>query len=265
MASPPVVDTFEHDIAEEIRHKEASVADIATAVGDVGNNPKDTSSSNSFILIGIVLFLVLCAIIGLLTMGYLYYSGKYNPFASQPTPKPVNVKQTKPPVSLSSLFPTLQEAIGIYVTGIEKNASGYNITISSYSPVFSYIIKNENMYKDEVGMNVNPGKSVTQKKEAVPQTAVVEEATTSAVVTASTTQTASSSLESSSTTIDIGISEDEVINASGFTDVTIDNQNMRVGESLFGTVVYAFVGTNHLVFSSSTDGILLIRNNILHK
>ncbi len=44
-----------------------------------------------------------------------------------------------------------------------------------------------------------------------------------------------------------------------FTDVTLNNQNMRVGISGSSTLVYGFVNTTTLVVSSSTEGILALR------
>jgi hypothetical protein len=61
MASP-IVDTFEHDIANEIRQKEASIADIASAVGDIGNDDDETQK-NKTPLIGIVVILILCGLV----------------------------------------------------------------------------------------------------------------------------------------------------------------------------------------------------------
>lgn len=48
-----------------------------------------------------------------------------------------------------------------------------------------------------------------------------------------------------------------------FSDVTILNQNMRVGTSGESSVVYAFVNAKTLLVSSSTQGILTLRSGIL--
>lgn len=40
-----------------------------------------------------------------------------------------------------------------------------------------------------------------------------------------------------------------------FMDVTVSNVNMRIGESGSSTVAYAFVGTNKLIISTSTQGL----------
>lgn len=48
-----------------------------------------------------------------------------------------------------------------------------------------------------------------------------------------------------------------------FTDVTISNQNMRVGISGSSTVAYAFIGTNTLIISTSTEGLSSIASGII--
>ena len=49
-----------------------------------------------------------------------------------------------------------------------------------------------------------------------------------------------------------------------FKDLTLDNQNMRVYMSGNHRVVYAFVGDTKLLISDSPEGILALRNAILH-
>jgi hypothetical protein len=48
-----------------------------------------------------------------------------------------------------------------------------------------------------------------------------------------------------------------------FSDITIANQNMRVGISGSSTVAYAFVGTKTLIMSTSTEGLSAIASGIL--
>ncbi len=262
----PPVDTFEHDIANEIRHKEASITDIAAAVGDIGNtNKEERSSGGSGLLIGVVLALVLCAIIGLVAMGYLYYSGKYNPFLAK-----VETSEPKKSVStygamLNSVYPTINQAIGIHITGIEKAPSGYIVTISSYSPVFSYMVKNEQVFKDELGMSVNSQGGTKPKADPVPS-ATTTVATQPVTTQGSTTTISTSTQQVIGSTTPVVVEEEQVVvNPDDFYDVTIDNQNMRIGNSLFGPVAYAFVGTHHVVFSSTPLGIISLRNSILRK
>ena len=53
--------------------------------------------------------------------------------------------------------------------------------------------------------------------------------------------------------------------AFSFKDITINNQNMRIATSASSTVIYAFIGSEALVFSSTTEGILLLRSDILRR
>lgn len=50
-----------------------------------------------------------------------------------------------------------------------------------------------------------------------------------------------------------------------FKDITLANQDMRVLTTENGTVVYAFIGNQALVLSTSTEGILTIRSVILSR
>jgi hypothetical protein len=48
-----------------------------------------------------------------------------------------------------------------------------------------------------------------------------------------------------------------------FSDMTILNQNMRVGMSGKNAIYYAFIDNKALVFSKSSEGILTLKNAIL--
>jgi hypothetical protein len=48
-----------------------------------------------------------------------------------------------------------------------------------------------------------------------------------------------------------------------FTDVTSNNQNMRVGTSASSTIVYAFAKPEILLISSTVEGLLALRSVIL--
>lgn len=252
----PIVDTFEHDIADEIRHKEASIADIATAVGDIGNE-EDLAPKHNVPLIVAVTVLSLCGLLGAGFIGYSYYSGTTTvPATSQNTTS--EQKKTTQGVSVSSISPSMERSIGDYITNVQKSKTGYSMNITSYSPVFAYMLKNEHIYADELGLAV--GNSKTIKKEQLIATST----------TATTTPTSSTSTPKSGTTT-LATTTTEVTKATElpttyiFSDITISNQNMRVATSVYGTVVYAFIGTNRLVISSSTDGILALRSGVLQK
>lgn len=209
------VDTFEHDIATEIKQKEATIGDIASAGGDVGNIPlvKENSSMITFF----VIFFVLVTATVVSYYGYTYYNDKVNPV---PKTSPVVIPPTQDSSLLSTISSSFPSSIGSAVNNVKKLPAGYEIYITSsnsYSSVFAYMIKNENVYADDVAKSLG-----------------VERDT--------------------STTTPPFI----------FTDITINNQNMRVGKSASSTIVYAFINTEALVISTSTEGILSLRSDILH-
>lgn len=208
----PNIDTFEHDISEEIKTKEATMGDIASASGEIGNTPVQ-SSSTSTLLIALGL-LLLAAVVAVSVIFFIKYSkgSAIAPSANGNTQQPSGIQ-------MSFVSDSIDQAIGGSLGTIQKSGYGYTIDILSYSDVFAYMIKNEQKYADELADSVG------------------------------------SPRDSSSTTTPPFF----------FTDVTINNQNMRVGTSASSTVVYAFVNTKTLLFSSSTEGVLALRSAILHR
>ncbi|MFA5132282.1 MAG: hypothetical protein WC444_03070 [Candidatus Paceibacterota bacterium] len=209
----PNIDTFEHDIANEIIHKEASMGDIASAAGEIGN----TSAEKSWPLIIGASVLFLCGLIAVLLGGYLYYTKNHAPAPLSLTPSDglqANQNQGIPLVTLSQ---TLDDGIGRFITYVTPSPYGYSMTVTTYSPVFAFMITKEADYADELAKAVGSPRDTSTS--TPPFT---------------------------------------------FTDVTINNQNMRVGTSASSTVVYAFANTQLLLIASSTDGILTLRSAILH-
>lgn len=205
--SIPNVDTFEHDIADEIKNREASISDIASASGDVGSGQKTREGSNLFFILGgVFIFAVICVLAGL-----LYFTTR-SPAIIRPL-APIPVTSTS---LLFSLSPALSDGISDSVRDVKKTPYGYTIMLSSYTSAFAYMIKNENSYADEMALSLG-----------VPR-------------------------DTSTTT-----------SPFSFTDVTINNQNMRVGTSGSSTIVYAFVNAKALLVSTSTQGILLQESDIL--
>lgn len=206
--SIPNVDTFEHDIADEIKNKEATISDIASASGDVGSGQGAREGNNLFFILGgVFIFAVIC-VLG----GVLYYTLKSSTVVS-PITTPTPVTST---TLLFSLSPMISDGISGSVSDVKKTPYGYTILLSSYTSVFAYMLKNESAYADEVALSLG-----------VPRD------------TSTTTEPFS------------------------FTDVTINNQNMRVGTSASSTVVYAFVNAKALLVATSTQGILLQAGDIL--
>lgn len=206
------IDTFEHDIAEEIKNKDASLGDIAGAGGEIGNT-QTSKGSSSFLFVIFGVFLLITAG-GAAYFGYRYYENKINPPVHT---TPVVIPTNNDTSLLPSLSPEFPNAFGYVVTSVTHSPYGYTILISSHSTVFAYMIKNESTYADDIAKAVgNPR-------------------------------------DTSTTTVPFS-----------FTDMTLDNQNMRVGTSGSSTVVYAFINNKALVIASSTENILSLRNGILH-
>jgi hypothetical protein len=209
--SIPNVDTFEHDIAEEIKTKEATLTDIASAGGDVSNMQNSRAqTSNLLITLGVV-FIV--AVIGILVALVYFYAIKESSVPVVETSVNTTVAQGN---RLLAVSPTMYDALGGAVGNVSKSEYGYTMQVLTYSTVFSYMLKNEREYADELAFSVG------------------------------------SPRDTSTTTP-----------AFSFTDLTLQNQNMRVGTAGSSTVVYAFVNTNTLLVSSSSEGILTLRSAIL--
>lgn len=152
------IDTFEDDIANEVKQKEASVVSISAAGGDVGNTPLPTPPNTSSLLIWSIVFVI--TIIVLTLGGYIYY------IKTKTIVIPPIEQVSKPPVvNLERISPELNNSIGQFVTNTNKNEYGYIISINSYSPVFSYMIKNENLYADEIANSVGSGRDTSTTSE----------------------------------------------------------------------------------------------------
>ncbi len=258
----PTVETFEHDIANEIRHKEASITDIVTATNDIGNID-DSIKKNNTPLIIIVALLTMIGILGVGAIGYFYYTGNVvqKPASNQIV---TESSQSKKNSSLSSISPSIDNAIGSFLTNPQKTKDGYSITINSYSPVFAYMLKNEKAFGSELGLAVGNNHTI-KKSDLVIPVSTTTLATSTKPVTGSSSATTNQGTSSPVLATSSPETKQELTEEYVFSDITMSNQNMRVGTSVFGTVVYAFVGVNHLLIASSPSGILTLRGNILKK
>ncbi len=206
----PNIDTFEHDIAEEIKNKEATIGDIASAGGDIGNvTTKGTPMPTLVVLLGIVFLLAVIAIGVILFIQYSN-SRATTPAAQASTPLPAAGPR------MGEISSTIDSEVGLSTGAIQKSEYGYIVELISYSDVFAYMLKNESMYADELAEAVGSPRDLS---------------TTTPRFT--------------------------------FADMTINNQNMRVGTSGNGKVVYSFVNTKYLLISSTPEGILSLRGAIL--
>ncbi|MCF7898649.1 MAG: hypothetical protein K9L31_01720 [Candidatus Pacebacteria bacterium] len=253
MVNIPPIDTFEHDIADEIRNKEASIEDIVSATGDVGNDKsKDTPGKSNSALISIVVMLILSGLVGAGYLGYIYFID--GPISETKAQEEIATQKEKlnPGIKLSSVSPALDQAVGSFLTNVKKSGAGYTIDIVSYSPVFSYMIKNEQEFGDELGLALGNSHTAATSTPPLKRSAPVIASTTTS------TSTDATSTESKPIEVD---EVEELSTSYVFSDITLSNQNMRIATSIYGTVVYAFIGTNRLVISQSTDGILQLRSN----
>ncbi|MDQ5962347.1 MAG: hypothetical protein QG653_154 [Patescibacteria group bacterium] len=215
------IETFEHDIADEVLKKEAGVAKVAASDALVQDVQREASQQvarapSSPFLMSLVIALVIIVVLGVGGYyAYAYFTGnpsspKTSTSGTQPIPvTPNNSTKGTAPVTASffeKTFPELKDGMGRFVKKAERNPYGYTISITEYSPVFSFIVKNEGVFAESV----------------------------------------SNALD---------IPADYRSGSYVFTDTTIANNNMRVGTSGSSTVVYSFIGTNTILLSTSTDGI----------
>lgn len=240
------VDTFEHDIAEEIRHKEASITDIASAVGDIGNTSTEDEPKKNPLTIIVILVVLLFVIIGISYAGYTYYTVSKKESEVLIKKEPV---KNKSDISLSSLSPILDQHIGIYISDTQKTNKGYIATITSYPAVFSYMIRNEKDFVEEIATTLGNTKTLPVKATTTPN-----------ILTASTTFSSTTPSQNISTTSE-EIPQTEYI----FSDITVSNQNIRIAKTVYGDIAYAFVGTQKLIIASSVENLLALRGNTLTK
>lgn len=288
----PKVDTFEHDISDEIRRKDASLTEISAASNNVGNNeeldpPKQLPIF--FIAIGVFSLLIL---IGFGILGYFYFSTD----TATPDVQPISTQEkTKASIaSLEKISPTLANGIGQFISGVEKKDQGYVITITDYSSVFAYMIRNENSYIEELVELFPPrtasttpvGEKIVEQTTPVvaTTTATTTKASPAAQSVATSTATTTKAVKSAKTATILSTTTKQLtttstpelpptpepiaaplvkVPISGFSDVTLSNQNMRVYRKDTSYVVYAFVGSKYVVISGTEEGVLTLKSAIL--
>lgn len=145
----PNVDTFEHDIADEIQHKEASLTDIASAGGDIGNLATPHGTSSKLLIALGALF-----ILGVITLiiAYVLMRGSSPAQTTDTATTTANLPDTS--TRLLAISPTLYDAIGGNIGTVSKSEYGYAFELLDYTPVFAYMIRNETLYADELAIAV---------------------------------------------------------------------------------------------------------------
>ncbi|MBP6888214.1 MAG: hypothetical protein KBC21_00780 [Candidatus Pacebacteria bacterium] len=258
----PKVDTFARDISDEIKHKEASLADIATASNDIGNNETTLVENKSSRIFGVAITFLVVGIMGLIGFIYYYFVTMSEPSVTNQTRITTTTETPiKKATTLSSLSTTLNENIGKHVTSVTKNGAGYVITLSSYSPVFAYMTRNESDYISELLETLNSS-SVQEKGKVKGATTTASSTEQNQSLTTSPSGTTSSAITAiESTPIEGG----ELATSSLFfwKDVTLSNVNMRVYSEGTRTVVYSFATTAKLIIAKTPEEVLTIKNAIL--
>lgn len=142
------VETFEHDIVDEIKRKDASLTEISAASNNVGNDPVILPKKKPVFLIVLAILFVLF-VAGLGVVGYIYYT---DPLLNPETQRKQITADDVPkiPQDLKKLAPTIANNIGQYVSKVEKKEKGYILTITNYSAVFAYFTRNEKEYIGEL-------------------------------------------------------------------------------------------------------------------
>jgi hypothetical protein len=156
------VETFEHDIAGEILKKEEKVTrldpkdELVAEVTAQTAVPVKTSSPLTITAMVVVLILVAVSVAGY--FGYTYYTKQKEQQALA-----ASQVRTPPEKNTAKFFEiTFPELSGLsrFVTKAERNPYGFSITINEYTPVFSFIIKNEGLFAESMAkaLNVTEGR-----------------------------------------------------------------------------------------------------------
>jgi hypothetical protein len=259
----PKVETFENNIAQEIKRKEASLTEISSASNNVGNDPVELPKKAPVFFVALVIFFILC----LLGFGMVIYFSMTTGGNISPTNTPPLV-QTQATSSLETLSPTLSNQIGRFVTSVEKKKDGYIITINDYSSVFAYMTRNESEYIEELSL-IFDGVPITIATTTPTSTQEIQQSTSTVPATTTATKATISSstplIETPPEKITLSESAPGVdASVASFNDITISNQNMRVWTRGDHTVIYSFVNNNIILISNTKEGILSLKSGILH-
>lgn len=260
----PKVDTFEHDIADEIRRKEANLAEIQ-AVSKQNSPTAENLPQKKLPWFTIILAtLLVVSLLGIGGVAYYYFNDSLLP----PSAQEVTIKKNDIPkvaADLAKVSPTLNTEIGRFVSSVEKRDAGYILTITDYSAVFGYMARNEETFIGELALlfeNTSAKTGTTTPVIVATTTPTVTGTTTlTSTTTKKTTSKQTVATTSSSSENQVPIGTPQV--PSYFSDLTLVNQNMRVYKKDTTTVVYSFVGTNSVLISGTPEGILSLKSVIL--
>lgn len=262
------IDTFEQDIAQELKKKEVAVREAPPTSRTVGNIQQEAPERRSPIIFIVLGILMLSTLTGSSYFGYTFYVNALNP------PQAV-IQATLPVVKtktsmLAEISPSFPDAIGMFVTNVTKNQYGYTVSISSFSPVYAYMLRNEKDFGDDVARSLGVERGTMSTPiiyDAATLTTSTATTSTSSKPTVGGTKNTSTTTVATTTTppppLIVPVDTSSIIVPFTFSDTTVSNQNIRVGTSGQNSFYYAFIDNKALVFSASVEGILTLKNAIL--
>jgi hypothetical protein len=265
------ISTLEKDIAEEMKAKEATARTIASASGDVSNKNEDGEkptgektqpSKKPFIFLGGALVVVSFAV----GFGYLYLlqQQQNETVQTQTGPSPQEIAQrelAKKEAALSSISPILNNAIGSFVNKVSRTERSFTLHLSNFAPVFAYIAKNEREYVEEVAKILGVSHDTQDIVVAPPSTPQNLQASTSKKESSKGIATSS---QATTTNQEVPTSPSPQIPIPfTYSDITVNNQNIRVITSGRYSFYYAFIGSKALVFATNLETLFAEKNVIL--
>lgn len=140
----PKIETFEYDISDELKNKQATIVDIASMDGTIEtkkDSPKKTSLSK---IILIILFIILTLSLILLLTLKLTTPKQITPLSQ------VNPISSIPQINLENLLPITNANIGRFISSVSKVDNGYAIKLLDFSSVYAYILQNESSFGKEL-------------------------------------------------------------------------------------------------------------------
>jgi hypothetical protein len=141
------VETFEGDIADEIKEKGNAITDI---ISSKGNLPKPPSPSSGLLLISLAIFGVFIVLI-LVVYYFLFYKPGVNAAQNAPTQQTTNTTQEgQKKIPLSTLLVKSYPELDGFVVSTIPAPGGYVIGINDYANVLGFIQNNENLIGDDL-------------------------------------------------------------------------------------------------------------------
>ncbi|MEN9880902.1 MAG: hypothetical protein RLZZ308_85 [Candidatus Parcubacteria bacterium] len=271
----PKVDTFAHDISDEIKRQNTTLTEVVVPKGgDAGTlqPPQSEIAGKAPRVFAIMIATVVLIITGIISGLYYYFQILLvQPAHTQPQGEVV--QENRQASGLGSVSLALNENIGRYVTKVEKKDKGIIISFSSYPDVFAYMTRNENDYITELVRIFNAPEKATTTQQVITkksQSDPVYTASSSKTQTSTTTLTTKSTAtttkkESSNATTTQPTASSSVIVSSAplFKDITLSNINMRMFISDEGTAVYAFISEEKMLIAKTPEDILALKSTVL--